>query len=183
MLAAAAANAAAALAAAALLTDLHVPPRLPPQPCHHPCREACPGAAVVLGPLVDFSDPDSIRAFAADYLRQGRPLHILINNAGALPGAHFHLLTCRFLCTTEHLPLEQQQHRCQLQLPSCRPACPPAAGPAQSRGMHARALLPTGVPPFPTAPAAAGAYDSSRNYTKGGVAELCQVSTAQPAVR
>ncbi|PSC75141.1 Retinol dehydrogenase 12 isoform B [Micractinium conductrix] len=46
-------------------------------------REAYPEARVEVGPLLDLGRPDSIRAFAAEWCRSGRPLHILINNAGA----------------------------------------------------------------------------------------------------
>ncbi len=41
---------------------------------------------VDVAPL-DLLDPVSIDAFAAGYLESGRPLHILVNNAGIMGGA------------------------------------------------------------------------------------------------
>ncbi|KAI7837586.1 hypothetical protein COHA_008599 [Chlorella ohadii] len=46
-------------------------------------KQKYPDADVVKGPLMDFGDPASVRGFAAEYKRQGRPLHMLVNNAGA----------------------------------------------------------------------------------------------------
>ncbi|GAB3981397.1 SDR family NAD(P)-dependent oxidoreductase [Plantactinospora veratri] len=45
-------------------------------------------ARVEIGPL-DLLDPTSIDAFAARYLDSGRPLHILVNNAGIMSGPLF----------------------------------------------------------------------------------------------
>jgi hypothetical protein len=71
------------------------------------------------------------------------------------------------LCWLQHLPAGLHAH-----LLLCNPM------------LASTCLWPqAGVPPSPTAPAAAGAYGNSGIYTKEGVAELCQVSTAQLAVR
>ena len=40
-------------------------------------------AAVEVGPRLDLADAGSIRAFAATFRAQRRPLHVLVNNAGA----------------------------------------------------------------------------------------------------
>ncbi len=42
-----------------------------------------PGATVEVGPKLELAQPSSIRNFAAQYQRQKRPLHVLVNNAGA----------------------------------------------------------------------------------------------------
>ncbi|GAB4816237.1 hypothetical protein N2152v2_003283 [Parachlorella kessleri] len=47
-------------------------------------RERFPKADVVEGPPLDMANPQSIRAFADEYICSGRELHILVNNAGAL---------------------------------------------------------------------------------------------------
>mmetsp|Transcript_34065 Transcript_34065/g.96543 ORF Transcript_34065/g.96543 Transcript_34065/m.96543 type:complete len:345 (+) Transcript_34065:213-1247(+) len=46
-------------------------------------REAHPGADVEVGPPLDLKSLDSIRAFVRQYEKKGKPLNILINNAGA----------------------------------------------------------------------------------------------------
>ncbi|CAK0787703.1 hypothetical protein CVIRNUC_010925 [Coccomyxa viridis] len=46
-------------------------------------RQAFPHADVELGPELMLDNPESIRAFATAYRQQKRPLHVLINNAGA----------------------------------------------------------------------------------------------------
>ncbi|KAK9804909.1 hypothetical protein WJX72_011450 [[Myrmecia] bisecta] len=46
-------------------------------------RECHPGSQVEVGPPLDLEKLDSIRKFAAAYQEQRRPLHILVNNAGA----------------------------------------------------------------------------------------------------
>lgn len=50
--------------------------------CMPVCREAVPGAKVE-AVLVDLADLASIRAFASKALDGGRPLDVLVNNAGA----------------------------------------------------------------------------------------------------
>ena len=162
----------------------------PPRPCR--CREACPEADVVVGPLVDFSNPDSIRAFAADFLRQGRPLH---NNAGALPGALEGACGLRLLGPRQN----HQQRRWRQQLGACshwqwlvasHGHCDPlihvatAPLPCEGAWLHSASsnTPPYSLPSSPARsllrrPAGAGvAMTSSRGYTKEGVAELCQVS-------
>ena len=47
-------------------------------------RQTLPGAAVVFAPL-DLGDLAQVRAFAAEQVAQGRPLDLLVNNAGLLP--------------------------------------------------------------------------------------------------
>jgi len=42
-----------------------------------------PGANVEVGPKLELAQPSSIRSFAAQYQKQNRPLHVLVNNAGA----------------------------------------------------------------------------------------------------
>ncbi|DBB18667.1 TPA: hypothetical protein ACH3X3_000279 [Trebouxia sp. C0006] len=51
--------------------------------CADEIRAAQPAANVVVGPALDLSQPNSIRKFATTYQQQQRPLHILVNNAGA----------------------------------------------------------------------------------------------------
>ncbi|DBA88373.1 TPA: hypothetical protein ACH3X2_004873 [Trebouxia sp. C0005] len=51
--------------------------------CANEMRAAQPGANVVVGPALDLSQPNSIKKFAKTYQQQQRPLHILVNNAGA----------------------------------------------------------------------------------------------------
>ena len=46
-------------------------------------RETAAGGAVLVGPRLDLSSPDSVRAFAAAYRAAGHRLDILVNNAGA----------------------------------------------------------------------------------------------------
>ena len=53
------------------------------QVCHSPCRSSFPEAIVEVGPELRLDDMASIRAFADTYRMQQRPLHVLINNAGA----------------------------------------------------------------------------------------------------
>lgn len=53
------------------------------QDCHPLCRSAFPEAVVEVGPELRLDDAASIRAFADSYRKQQRPLHVLINNAGA----------------------------------------------------------------------------------------------------
>lgn len=36
-----------------------------------------------VGPKLELAQPSSIRSFAAQYQKQKRPLHVLVNNAGA----------------------------------------------------------------------------------------------------
>ena len=36
-----------------------------------------------MGPHLDLSSPESVRAFAQAFRAQERPLHVLVNNAGA----------------------------------------------------------------------------------------------------
>jgi NAD(P)-dependent dehydrogenase (short-subunit alcohol dehydrogenase family) len=43
-----------------------------------------PGAELVIGEC-DVASPESVRAFAADFLAGGTPLHALVHNAGVLP--------------------------------------------------------------------------------------------------
>ena len=51
---------------------------------YHPlCRCAFPAAIVEVGPELKLDDAASIRAFADTYRKQERPLHVLVNNAGA----------------------------------------------------------------------------------------------------
>ena len=38
--------------------------------------------------LCDISSLESVRSFAAEHERSGRPLHVLVNNAGMLVGPH-----------------------------------------------------------------------------------------------
>jgi hypothetical protein len=68
-------------------------------------KQKYPDADVAAGPLIDFGDPTSIRGFAAEFKRQGRPLHILVNNAGAYT-------------TTKHRTKEGVAELCQV-----RPHC------------------------------------------------------------
>lgn len=51
--------------------------------CELLCRSSFPEAAVELGPALRLDSQASIRAFADTYRKQQRPLHVLINNAGA----------------------------------------------------------------------------------------------------
>lgn len=51
--------------------------------CAADIRVAHPEADVVVGPALDLARPDSIRQFAEAFQHQKRPLHILVNNAGA----------------------------------------------------------------------------------------------------
>ncbi|CAL8464655.1 g4190 [Coccomyxa elongata] len=46
-------------------------------------RQVHPGAKVEVGPKLELAQPSSIRSFAAQYQKQKRPLHVLVNNAGA----------------------------------------------------------------------------------------------------
>jgi len=46
-------------------------------------RESFPEAQVEVGPELKLDDLASIRAFANSYRKQQRPLHVLVNNAGA----------------------------------------------------------------------------------------------------
>lgn len=46
-------------------------------------RQVRPGAQVEVGPKLELAQPSSIRSFAAQYQKQKRPLHVLVNNAGA----------------------------------------------------------------------------------------------------
>ena len=48
------------------------------------CRSRHPDAVVTVGPHLDLSSQDSVRNFATEYQKQGWPLHVLINNAGAI---------------------------------------------------------------------------------------------------
>ena len=47
------------------------------------CRQTFPHADIELGPELVLDNPASIKAFATAYRQQKRPLHVLINNAGA----------------------------------------------------------------------------------------------------
>lgn len=42
-----------------------------------------PGANVEVGPKLELAQPSSIRSFAKEFQKQKRPLHVLVNNAGA----------------------------------------------------------------------------------------------------
>uniref|UniRef100_A0A061SEA7 Ww domain-containing oxidoreductase n=1 Tax=Tetraselmis sp. GSL018 TaxID=582737 RepID=A0A061SEA7_9CHLO len=46
-------------------------------------RKRHQGAQVEVGPELDLKSLDSVRNFAAEYEAKGKPLHILVNNAGA----------------------------------------------------------------------------------------------------
>ena len=46
-------------------------------------RQQTPGAKVVIPGPLDLAKPSSIHSFAENYRRQGWPLHLLVNNAGA----------------------------------------------------------------------------------------------------
>lgn len=46
-------------------------------------RQQIPGAKVIVPKPLDLAKPSSIHSFAENYRRQGWPLHILVNNAGA----------------------------------------------------------------------------------------------------
>ena len=43
-----------------------------------------PTADIIVGPKLDLASQDSVRSFAEEYKKQGWPLHVLINNAGAI---------------------------------------------------------------------------------------------------
>ena len=49
----------------------------------HMRREQCPHADVVVGPRLNLAEPESIAAFANSVVQSKRPLHVLVNNAGA----------------------------------------------------------------------------------------------------
>jgi NAD(P)-dependent dehydrogenase (short-subunit alcohol dehydrogenase family) len=46
-------------------------------------RHFNPGADIQVGPRLDLTSPDSVEEFARKFKETGRPLHVLINNAGA----------------------------------------------------------------------------------------------------
>jgi len=47
-------------------------------------RSQHPGVSIIVGPKLDLSSQQSVRDFASTYIEKGWPLHVLINNAGAL---------------------------------------------------------------------------------------------------
>lgn len=53
-------------------------------------RQKHPGCDVTVGPALDLGSMESVRVFAAAYRAQGRPLHLLVNNAGANNLAAWH---------------------------------------------------------------------------------------------
>ncbi len=54
---------------------------------------AAAGAGLVRTRVIDVSDPDATRAFAADVRGTGRPVHLLFNNAGVNVSGWFHQLS------------------------------------------------------------------------------------------
>jgi NAD(P)-dependent dehydrogenase (short-subunit alcohol dehydrogenase family) len=47
-------------------------------------RSEHPGALIIVGPKLDLASQESVRAFASAYIEKGWPLHVLVNNAGAI---------------------------------------------------------------------------------------------------
>jgi NAD(P)-dependent dehydrogenase (short-subunit alcohol dehydrogenase family) len=74
------------------------------------CRGEVPGAVIDTWRL-DLADLSSVRAAAAQWLDSGRPLDVLINNAG---GRRQRGQQCDVL---------QQEHLCKLSVPTVRHSC------------------------------------------------------------
>ncbi|CAN0537866.1 unnamed protein product, partial [Ectocarpus sp. 12 AP-2014] len=116
-----------------------------PTKCDAACediRRRVPGAALDALTL-DLSSVESIRGFVETFHKTGLPLHVLVNNAGIIPGKPGTIRGMEQSMVVNHLGPFLLTH---LLLPDLRKASAAAAAPASAFGHGDREQSPENVP-------------------------------------